>query len=459
MNQIKINPNIFKKYDIRGTYPEELDDEIAYWIGQNFALYTKAKTIIVGYDCRISSPSLRDAVIKGITDQGANVIDIGLCSTSCFYFTLGESGLDAGIMVTASHAGKKFNGFKPMLKDSTPLSKEQVLDFKKVVLENQSPATKIKGKITKQDPIENYVNAVRKSIKEKIKPLKVVMDPGNGTAGLYIEKVFLGTGVSIVPIFFEPDGNFPNHETDAKIPENRKKLAKKIISEKADLGFMFDGDADRMAVLDRNGDLINYSLVAAIIAEYMVKNSSKKKVVHEVRTSKIVRQWVERIGGSVEISVCWTIPQKLKMKKDSEIIFGSETSGHYIFPEMHDSDDGILGALTFLQAISVKKESVDEIIKNFNDNYFVLGEQNFKINNLAEAKKILEKLKNKYLVERAQILEIDGLSAIFPDWWFNLRASETLPFIRLNLEADSKKLFEEKKEEVIHFIEKEIIEN
>ena len=452
----QINPNIFKKYDIRAVYGTDLNENTAYQIGQSFVNYTKAKTIIVGYDARISSPSLKEALIKGIIHQGSNVIDIGLCSASCFYFTLGESKLDAGIMITASHVSKEFNGFKLMFKDAMPLNKEQILNFKKLVLENQWPAINIKGKTIQQDPSENYVNAIRKSIKEKIKPLKVVMDPGNGTAGLYIKKVFAQTGILVIPIFFEPDGNFPNHETNPKIPENRKKLAEKIVSEKADLGFMFDGDADRLGILDRNGNIINYSLVLAIISEFRVKNFSQKKIVIEVRTSNIVRDWVEKAGGSIEISVSWTIPIKLKMKNDKEIIFGGETSGHYIFPDMHESADGFFAGLTFLQAISAKNESIDEIIKKFEQEYFVLEEQNFKINNLNEVDKILKKLENKYSSEGAQIFKIDGLSAIFPNWWFNLRTSETEPFIRLNFEANSKELFEQKKKELICAIEKEL---
>lgn len=449
---MRVNPNIFKKYDLRGAYPEELNDEMAYAVGRGYAIYTKSAALMVGGDARISSPALKEAIIRGITDQGADVIDLGLCSTSCFYYTLADSKLGGGIMVTASHAPKKFNGFKPMLKNSKPLTKEQVLDFKKVTLENKTRPADIKGKIMKIDPAENYVTAVRKSIKGKIKPLKVVMDPGNGTAGLYLEKIFAGTGISMIPIFFKPDGNFPNHETNPKIPENRTKIIKKIISEKADLGFMFDGDADRLCVLDRNGRLIDYSLILAIISEYLIKNSNKKKVVIEVRTSRVLRDWVEKAGGEVIVTSAWTIPIKLEMKADSEVVFGGETSGHLIFREMHESDDAIFGALTFLQAISAKKESLDEIIKNFNDNYFVLEEQNFKIDDLSEADKILKKLKNKYSAASAQIMEIDGLSVIFTNWWFNLRKSETEPFIRLNLEADSKSLFEEKKTEVINMI-------
>lgn len=449
---MQINPSIFKAYDIRGAYGVDLNEQVAYQVGRAFVFYVKTSPIIVGYDARISSPALKNSLIKGLTDQGADVIDIGLCSTPCFYYTAGEPKSGGGIMVTASHAGKEFNGFKPVFKNNVPLTREQIIELREVVLKNQFPAVAKKGSVTRQDAAAEYVKAVKSSFKEKIKPLKIIMDAGNGAAGLYFEKIFSQTDLEIIPIFAEPDGNFPNHETNPRIPENRVKLEEKILLEKADLGFMFDGDADRLYILDRCGRVIDPSLVLAIISEYLVKNSQRKKIVIEVRTSRIVRQWVERAGGSIEISVCWTIPIKLKMKLDPEIIFGGETSGHYIFPQLHNADDAILGALTFLQAISVKKESLDDIIKNFHDNYFVLEEQNFKINNPAEADKILKKLKNKYSAAAAQIMEIDGLSAIFPDWWFNLRKSETEPFIRLNLEANSQSLFDKKKEEIIELI-------
>lgn len=449
---MQVNPNIFKAYDIRGVYGADLNEPIAYQIGRAFAFYIKTSPIIVGCDARISSPTLKDSLIKGLIDQGAEVIDIGLCSTPCLYYIAGEPKSGGGIMVTASHASKEFNGFKPVFKNNIPLTREQIIELKEVVLKNQFPTILKKCRIIKQDTAEKYIKAIKSSLKEKIKPLKIVMDAGNGTAGLYFERVFSQTDLKIIPIFAEPDGNFPNHETNPRIPENRIKLAEKILSEKADLGFMFDGDADRLYILDRRGQVIDPSLVLAIISEYLIKNSRRKKIVIEVRTSRIVRQWVERAGGSLEISVCWTIPIKLKMKLDPEIVFGGETSGHYIFPRMHNSDDTILGALTFLQAISVKKESIDEIIKEFNDNYFVLEEQNFKINQASQTDNIFKKLKNKYSAAGAQIMEIDGLSVIFSDWWFNLRRSETEPFIRLNLEADTKNLFEEKKAEVINLI-------
>lgn len=448
-----INPEIFKTYDIRGVYPDDLTEEVAHKIGQAFSLYIKFSPIIVGCDSRISSPALKEAVIQGLTDQGTDVIDIGLCTTSCFYFTVGNSQVAGGVMVTASHASKEFNGFKMVLSGNTALTKEQLLELKEIILGDQFPASPKKGGIEERDPTDNYVKAVKDSVKEKIKPLKVIMDAGNGTAGLYIEKIFSNTGLEVIPMFIEPDGNFPNHETNPKIPENRVKLLEKIAEEKADLGFMFDGDADRVGIFDRHGYLVDYSLVLALIAEYRVKNSPKKKVVVEVRTSKIVRDWVEKAGGSVEISECWTIPIKLLMQADPEIVFGGETSGHYIFPELHDTDDGIYGALTFLQAISAKEDSIDEIISEFKKDYFVLEETNFRMADMSEGDRVLERIKNKYEAEGAKILLIDGVSGIFPDWSFNLRQSQSEPVIRLNLEAKNEDLFKEKSAELVSFLE------
>lgn len=450
---MSINPNIFKTYDIRGAYPEELTDEMAHKIGQAFTRYAKTKKIIVGRDTRLSSPSLTESLMKGIVSQGVDIIDIGLCSTSSFYFTVGNSDAGGGIMTTASHSPKKMNGFKLVFSGNTPLTKEQMLELKKIALEDNFPTAEIKGKITKQDITDDYVRALRKSTKEKIKPLRIVMDSGNGTAGLYIEKVFSGIGLDIIPIFTEPDGNFPNHETNPKIPENRAELKKRIIEENADLGFMFDGDADRMYALDRQGDVIDPSLILAIIGEYMVKNSvNKKKVVIEVRTSRIVRDWIEKIGGKVIVSSCWTIPIKLEMKNDPAIVFGGETSGHYIFPELHETDDGIFAALTFLQAISTKEETIDEIIKKFHEKYFVIEETNFEIASMNEADKIIAEIKNSYISKGAQISDIDGLSVVFLDWWFNLRKSQTEPVIRLNLEANTRDLMNEKKDELFKLI-------
>lgn len=447
-----MNPNIFHAYDIRGIYPQELNEETAYKMAQAFAQYTKAKQILVGRDIRISSESLSNSTIKGINSQGVEVVDMELCSTPCFYFAVASSGIDAGIMITASHASKEFNGFKPVFKGAVPLSKEQITEFKNIVLNREFPVLSKEEKIIKKDFTQEYISSIRKFIKNEFKPLKIITDASNGMAGLYIEKVFAGTNLNVVPIFNEPDGNFPNHEANPKIPANRQKLTEKIISEKADLGFMFDGDADRVYALDREGRVIDPSLVSALISRYLINISQKKKVLIEVRTSRVVNNFIEKIGGKTEVSPCWTIPIKLKMKGDSEFIFGSETSGHYVFADFYWIDDGVLGMLNFLQAISVEEETIDKIINNFRKRYFIIEETNFKVKNGQQSKEILAVLENKYKEQGGKILKIDGLSVQFPDWWFNLRVSETEPLIRINLEAKTKELMEGKIGELTNLI-------
>ena len=204
-----MNSDIFHAYDIRGIYPQELNEEAAYKIAQALVQYTKAKQVLVGRDIRISSESLSNSIIKGINSQGAEVVDIGLCGTPCFYFAVASSGIDAGIMITASHASKEFNGFKLVFKGATPLSKEQMAEFKNIVLNGEFPVLSKEEKIIKKDFAQEYINSIRKFIKNEFKPLKIVIDASNGMAGLYIEKVFTETNLNVIPIFNEPNGNFP----------------------------------------------------------------------------------------------------------------------------------------------------------------------------------------------------------------------------------------------------------
>ncbi len=466
---MEINPNIFRAYDIRGKYPDEINEITVYKIGQAFAKYTKAKKILVGRDARLSSKSLSASLIKGINSQEVSVLDIGLCSEPVFYSAVAESDVDGGLMSTASHLGKGFNGLKPVFRKAVPLAREEVAELKNLVINSEfevisNTRAAAKGvkedlsslteeKIIKQDFTQTYINEIRKFIKTKFKPFKIVIDASNGMAGLYVEKVFAGTDLKIVPIFVEIDGNFPNHDPDPKILVNRQKLIDKIIAEKADLGIMLDGDADRVYFLDRQGEVIDPSLVSALIAQYLIEQSRKKKVLVEVRTSWAVKDFVEKIGGKVEVSLCWTIPIKLKMRQDHEIIFGSETSGHYVFADFYWTDDGILAALNFLQAISAKKEeSIDEILSDFRGKYFIIEETNFEIENPGQASEVLKILEQNYKKQGAKIIKIDGLTVQFPNWWFNLRPSETEPLIRLNLEAKTKELMEEKKKEVSSLI-------
>lgn len=449
---MKINPNIFRAYDVRGVYPNEIDEKATYKIGQTFVNYIGAKKFLVARDIRLSSERLCSSLINGICSQGAGVLDIGLCSTPCFYFAVAVSGIDAGVMVTASHAGRDFNGLKMVLAKNVPLSRNEIEELRDTVLSKGYNVISSTVKIKRKDFSQVYIDTIRSFIKNKFKPLRIVIDASNGMAGLYIDKIFSGTGLETVSIFTELDGHFPNHEPNPKISANRQKLIEKILVEKADFGIMFDGDADRVYFLDRKGEVIDPNLVSALIAKYLIKQTGRKKVLVEVRTSGAVADYIKKVGGKLEVSTCWSIPMKLKMFADPKIIFGSETSGHYIFANFHKIDDGILAAVIFLQAISENSHSIGEIIDEFKKKYFIIEETNFKIENFEKGKRVLKSLEEKYKKRGGQVLKIDGLSVRFKNWWFNLRLSETEPFIRLNLEANNKKIMEGKKEELSSLI-------
>jgi phosphomannomutase len=450
---MKINSHIFRGYDIRGKYPEEINEETIYKIGQAFADYIKAKQVLVARDIRLSSERLSNFLIKGINSQGVRVLDIGLSSTPCFYFAVATSKVDAGLMITASHLGKEFNGLKLVLGKNLPLTRDEIRELKKATINKEYNILSSEIMVEKKDFSQIYIDTIRSFIKNEFKPLKIVIDAGNGMAGLYLEKIFAETGLKLIFIFTELDGSFPNRDPNPKISTNRQKIVEKILAEKADLGVMFDSDADRAYFLDRDGEVIDPNLVSALIAEYLIKQTGKNKVLVEVRTSRAVEDYVKKLGGEVETSVCWTIPMKLKMIENPEIIFGSETSGHYIFANFYKIDDAILAAINFLQIISLKKQLIDEIIDEFKKKYFIIEETNFRIKDSQQTEEILKILEEKYKKQGGKIIKIDGLTVKFNNWWYNLRPSETEPVIRLNLEADNKKLMEEKKREISLLIE------
>ena len=455
----KIDETIFKAYDIRGEYPDQINEETAFKIGQVFADYVRKnnpsgepKKIVVGRDIRLSSESISEALIDGITSTGMSVIDIGLASSPHFNYSAAHFSLPA-MIVTASHMEKHFNGFKLVFSGNITITKEQLLEIKEIVLSDKEIAiSQIKGKVEEINILDDYIKEIRQFIKFPFKKLKVVMDAGNCMAGLSIEKVFRNTELEVVSLYTKLDGNFPNHETNPKIEENQKDLKKKIVEEKADLGFMFDGDADRFYAFDRNGEVISPSFVSALVGRYLIKNYPGNKVIIEVRTGNVVKDLVEEAGGEILIVKPWYVMIKLALFENPDAVFGSETSGHYLFRDFYKIDDGILTALVFLQALSVEEKSVDEILSELRKKYFIIEEINFEFEDKEKQQNKLKELEKYYQNKGGEILKIDGLSVIFNGWHFNLRASESEPLLRLNLEADSKELMEEKTEEVSEFI-------
>ena len=451
----KIDESIFKAYDVRGEYPFQVNEEAAFRIGQIFAEYVKEndpvgsiKKVAVGRDIRLSSKSLSNALIEGITSTGMNVIDIGLASSPHFNYSSAHFNVPA-MVVTASHMEKKFNGFKFAFSGNITLTREQLIEIKEIVInEKKIEISEKRGTIEKINIIDEYVKEIRGFIKKPFKKMKVVMDAGNGMAGLSIEKVFSNTELNLIPLYTDLDGNFPNHETNPKIEKNQIDLKKKIDEEKADLGFMFDGDADRFYAFDRNGNVISPSFISALVGRYLIKNYSGNKIIIEVRTSDVAKDLVEGARGEVLVVKPWYVMIKLALAENPDAPFGSETSGHYLFRDFYRIDDGILTGLVFLQAISAEEKSIDEILDELRKKYFVIEEINFEFTDKGKQQEKLIELEKYYKEKGGKVEKIDGLSVFFDDWHFNIRTSETEPVLRLNLEAKSEKLMEEKTKEV-----------
>ena len=456
---VKIDETIFKAYDIRGEYPEQLNKETAFRIGQVFADYVRKnnpsgepKKVIVGRDIRLSSESISKALIDGITSTGMNVIDIGLASSPHFNYSAAHLNFPA-MVVTASHMKKQFNGFKLVFSGNITITKEQLAEIKEIVLSDEEiKISETEGTVEKINILDDYIAEVKQFIKFPFKKLKVVMDAGNCMAGLSIEKVFANTELEVVPLYTDLDGNFPNHETNPKIEENQQDLKNKITEEEADLGFMFDGDADRFYAFDRDGKVISPSFISALVGRYLIRNYPGDKVIIEVRTSDVVKDLVEGAGGKILVVKPWYVMIKIALGENPDAVFGSETSGHYLFQDFYKIDDGILTALIFLQALSVEEKDVDAILSELRGKYFIIEEINFEFADKEKQQNKLKELEEYYKSNGGKILKIDGLSVIFDDWHFNLRASESEPLLRLNLEANSEELMEEKTKEVSEMI-------
>lgn len=448
---VKIS-QIFKAYDVRGIYPGELNEQNAELIGKSFAKFLGAKTIAIGRDCRKSSDSLFTAISGGITGQGANVVDLGVCSTDCLYFAVGKFKYDGGIMITASHNPKEYNGFKFCKEKAIPLSLEKGLDkVLEIALENEFSNCKAKGKISQKFVLKDFVSNCLSFIdSRKLKPLKIVVDAGNGVGGLVFEELSKKTPFEIIPLFFEPDGNFPNHLPSPIEKENIEDLRQKVLEEKANLGLAFDGDADRVFFVDENGNTVSSGLISALLAKSLLSKKPNSKILFNVPSSKIVKETIANCGGiPVRSRVGHAIIKNIM--RNENVLFGCEHSGHYYFKENFFADSGLIAALIVLEIACVEKKPFSEILKPF-EKFFSSGELNFGV---LEKDRALRNLKNVFLEKQPIFLdELDGLTVEFKDWWFNARTSNTEPLLRLNVEADSKKLLEEKLAELKKIIEK-----
>jgi len=438
---------IFKAYDVRGVYPQELNPEIAYTIGRALVVYLKAKQVVVGRDMRISSPALASAIIDGILDQGADVCDIGLVSTDSLYFAVGKSGYDAGVMVTASHNPPEYNGFKLCRQEARPLSMDQGIgEIRDLVLRDQFPDPPSPGTVHSKEILNDFADHVLSLIDTKsVRPLKVVVDAGNGMAGKVVPAVFGRLPLQVVPLYFELDGRFPNHLANPLEPENVVDLRHAVLEHKADLGIAFDGDADRMFILDEHGQFVGGDMITALVSKSLLRKHPGASIVYNLICSRAVPETIEREGGKPIRSRVGHSFIKAKMR-EHDAIFGGEHSGHFYFRDNWYADSGIIAALTVIELLSQEGVTMSEALKPL-DTYFRSGEINSEV---ADQQAVLRRLESRF--SDGELDYLDGLTVSYPDWWFNVRPSNTQPLLRLNVEANDPALLEEKTQAVLSVI-------
>ena len=446
---MKINPSIFKSYDIRGIYPAELNEEAAYKIGQAFVEYTKAKKVAVGQDMRLSSPALFEAITKGITDMGVDILNIGEVPTECVYFTLGHYGYDKGIMITASHNPEEYNGFKLVKRKGDRVQFIRGKDMIDVIKESDFKKKLKKGKIKDIDVWQDYLNHIFSFADiNKIESFKVVIDAGNGMAGKVIPQLAPKLPIKIIPLNFELDGSFPAHPSNVFEKGATDQISTEVKKKKADFGFIFDGDADRIFLIDELGNFIRGDVTLLLLAKYFLEKNPGKGIAYNLICSKSVPEFIKKWGGKPIRTPVGAVNVMEAMSKNNGIM-GGEVSAHYCFRDSFASDSGFVAFLILLQIISSSDKKVSEIIKELSP-YAKGAEINFEVK---DKEAILNEFKEKYSDGEQDYL--DGVTVEYDNWWFNVRPSNTEPLIRLTIEANTKKLLEEKKKELTALIEKE----
>jgi len=447
-----IPTSIFKAYDIRGLYPSELTEAGARAIGRAYVAYLDARRIAVSRDMRTSSPSLAAAFIDGAREQGADVVDYGMCATDMLYFAVVRDALDGGAQITASHNPKQYNGIKMVRKEAFPLSGDAGIgEIRDMVASGKIPApSRPAGSLTQRSLLDEYVAKVMSFIDPAIiRPFNVVLDAGSGMGGLVAPRLFDRLPCKTTRLCFDIDGTFPNHEANPLIEENRQDIVERVIKEKADIGIAWDGDADRCFFIDGSGEFIAGDFVTALLAEAALLKSPGDRIVYDVRASYAVKDIVARHGGTALMNRVGHAFIKRRMREENAV-FGGEVTGHYYFRDFYYADNGFIPALLILELMSRKGQTLHELLKPLREKYFISGEINTKVSDMSLVDVKLAKLAEKY--RDGHTYTIDGFSAEFPDWHFNVRGSNTEPLLRLNLEALTPELMVRRRDEVLGVI-------
>ncbi len=446
-----VDQSIFKAYDIRGIYPEQINAEMAYAIGQGYASYVKpTKPVAVGYDVRLHSHELQKEVIRGLIDAGVSVIDVGLISTEMVYFAVGHFGFGGGIQVTASHNPKEWHGMKFVRESVIPLSGDNgIKEIKEFVLKGERIVLGKKGTVEHQNILGDFCNYLLTWIDpKKLKPLTIVYNPNFGFAGKVLEQL-VGLGklpAAMIPLNAEPDGNFPKGRPDPFIPENRVEFAALVKEKKADLGVTWDADADRVFFCSDGGTFIEPYFTNAILIKALLAKYPGEKVLYDPRYAWALIDATAAAGGSSYLDRVGYVYIKRRMRQDN-MVFSGESSGHTYFRDFWFSDSGMIPLLLVWELLSVENKTLSQLVKPIMQKYFISGELNFKTDKKTEIMAELEKAYSSTKIDHT-----DGITLESTDWRANVRASNTEPLLRLNVEARSQVKMEEKRDELVSFI-------
>lgn len=428
--------SVFRAYDIRGVYPDQLNGEIAHKIGLAFGKFMGKGTIALGMDVRESGPDLKKNLLKGLVGSGLNVVDIGVVPTPVLYFTVASKGLDGGAMITGSHNPKEYNGVKLCREKGACLSYETGIgEIEKLVGEGiVSPG--LEGELTEKRMEGEYVDFVAGKMKFK-KPLRIVIDAGNGVAGKVSCEIFRKLGCEVIELNCEPDGRFPNHHPDPLEKENLRELQAKVMETKADLGIGYDGDGDRVGFVDEKGEVFDNNIVFGLIIKNVLGKNPGGKIIYEVLSSKLVGDVIHSNGGVPMISRVGHSYIQKKMFEEN-CVLGGETSGHYYFRESYNYDDGIFGSAKLAELLSISGKTISELGKEL-PHYITSDDTRIRC---PDEKKfqVVERLRRKF-EGMGKVITIDGVKVILENSWFIVRASNTQPALVLRWEASDEKEF------------------
>jgi phosphomannomutase len=419
--------SIFKAYDIRGLYPEEINEEKVRRIGRAFARFLGGGPVGVGRDMRTSSPSLAREFIEGVREGGADAVDLGMTSTPKLYFAVGRLGLRGGANVTASHNPAKYNGLKLCREEAAPIGSDSGLGEIRALSQEPWEPGGAMGNCETTDVSDDYLAHVL-SFADVQRPLRVVVDNANGMGGPTLERLFPGLGCDFVPLYMDPDGTFPNHEANPIKPENLSELVARVKSEKADLGASFDGDADRCAFVDEKGTIVPGDVTTALLARHVLGKTGPKPVVYDLRSSMAVEEDVKALGGRPIRERVGHSFIKATMRREGAV-FGGELSGHYYFLDNYCADSAVIAFVTLLSILSATDRTLSELVAPIR-RYFPSGELNFRVE---DKDGMIERLAGHFADGEQDFL--DGITVRYPAWWFNVRKSNTEPMLRLNLEG------------------------